>query len=351
MKRKHRRTALLLLLLLVFFVPATLFAQNNNPGTYMSAISDALDNMNKTYMAYMSAAAHSRRAKKIEKLRQQAIESITTTKYRITDLPFYNGDNSLRKSAIDYVQLCYKVFNDDYAHIVNMEEIAEQSYDEMEAYILLQEKTNEKVKEAANNMTLATQAFASKYKVNLVETKNELYEKMSTADKLNHYRNQVYLCFFKCNWQEGQIVDALSKKNLNNLEQSRNALSTYATAGMAALDSLRAFEGDASLSVTCRQSLKFYKKEADEQMPKLIDYYLKRDAFEKIKKSFDSKNPDTRTKDDVDAYNKSVNEMNTAANAVNKVNTDMNNGRNQVVQNWEQTEKLFVDNHMPHYKS
>src|SRR5437870_3052554 len=81
-------------------------AQNlDNPGDYITAISKAESDMNKTYMAYLSAAAHSGRARKIEKMRNQTLESITNCRYKLTDLPFYKGDNSLRKSSIDYVAL------------------------------------------------------------------------------------------------------------------------------------------------------------------------------------------------------------------------------------------------------
>ena len=42
--------------------------------------------------------------------------------------------------------------NDDYAKIVNMQEIAEQSYDEMEAYFLLKEAVDKKMKEAEDHL-------------------------------------------------------------------------------------------------------------------------------------------------------------------------------------------------------
>lgn len=337
---------------LLFLLPGRLFAQagKDNPGAYITSISSALEGMNKSYMRYMSAAAHSRRAKKIEKLRLQTIESIIHTKANIGSLPPYKDDNSLRKSALDYVQLCYKVFNDDYAHIVNLEEIAEQSYDAMEAYILLQEKTNEKVQEAVANMSAASAAFAGKYNVNLVETKNELTEKMMAADKLNHYRNQVYLCFFKCHWQEGQIIDAINHKNLNNMEQARNALASYAKGGMAALDSLQNFEGDTSLAAACKQALGFYKNEAENELPRLTDFYLKQDHFEKIQKAFNAKASNARTQQEIDAYNKSVADINNATDSFNKTNAGINNARTQVLRNWNQAEKTFVDHHMPHYK-
>ncbi len=335
---------------LSFFTIISTSAQNlENPGEYMTAISKAQGEMNKSYMAYLSAAAHSRRARKIEKKRNQALEAITNCRYKITDLPYYKGDNSLRKSSIDYVALCYKVFNEDYAQIVNMEEIAEQSFDQMQAYLLLQEKTSEKLKEAADKMEQATKDFAAKYNVTLIDSKSELGNKMEAAGKLNRYHNKVYLAFFKCNWQDGQIVEAMNKKSLNNLEQSRNALISYANEGLAVLDTMKHFEGDAALAIACKQALNFYKKMAENDLAKLTDYYLKQENFEKMKKSFDAKGG-SGTKEEVDAFNKAVKEINAAINSFNQTNAAINNGRNQAVQSWANTEKNYMDAHMPYAK-
>ena len=46
------------------------------------------------------------------------------------------------------MKMYYNVLNDDYSKIINMEEIAEQSYDAMEAYILAQEMVDKKPEEA-----------------------------------------------------------------------------------------------------------------------------------------------------------------------------------------------------------
>lgn len=321
-----------------------------NPGTYMTAVSNAQNEMDQKYMAYMSAAAHGRRARKLEKMRKQVLESVINCKYKITDLPYYKGDNSLRQSSIDYVQLCYNVFNDDYTKIVNMEEIAEQSFDEMQAYILLQEKTSEKIKEASAKMQKASKEFAAKYNVNLIETKSELGEKMEVAGKLNHYQNQVYLIFFKCNYQDVQITDAMNKKKVNDVEQSRSALIRYANEGLLALDSLKTFQGDATLSSACKQLLQYYKKSAENDIPKQTDFYLKQENFDKIKKALEAKSANDRTKEDIDAYNKAVKEINAASNTFNNLNASMNNTRHEMLDNWEKTQKEFADTHMPRYK-
>jgi hypothetical protein len=175
-----------------------------NAGDYMTAMSNAQVEMDQKYMAYISASAHSRRAKKVEKLRTAALESINNAKYKTVDLPKYKGDNSLRQASIDYIQFCYRIFNEDYTKIVNMEEIAEQSVDQMQAFLLLEEKASEKLQEASSNLEKAEKDFAAKYTVNLVDTKNELSDKMWTAGKVNHYCDKLYIVFFKCNWEVGE---------------------------------------------------------------------------------------------------------------------------------------------------
>jgi hypothetical protein len=341
----------LMLIVFAFIITLTLKAQNtDDPGAYMTAISIAEMNMDKTYLAYMSAVAHSGRAKKVEKMRQQTLQSILDCKYKIADLPYYKGDNSLRKSCMDYVDVCYKVFNDDYAHLVNMEELIEQSFDEMQLYILLQEKTNEKLKQAGDSVEQAQKNFAEKYNVKVVNVKNEVSENMEIAGKVNHYRDQLYLIFFKCNWQDGQITEAINQKKLTGLEEARNALDTYAKDGLAALDSLNNFRGDHSLAQACKQALLFYQKLAENDLPKITDFFLKEENFNKIKQATDAKR-NSLTKQDVGAYNKAVNDYNNSINTYNQINTNINNTRNQMIDNWNNSVSTFLDTHIPHVKS
>ncbi len=342
----------LLLAACLFTSAKKISAQNfDNPGDYMTAISKAEMDMDKTYLAYMSAVAHSGRARKVEKMRQQTLQSILDCKYKIADLPYYKGDNSLRKSSMDYVDICYKVFNDDYAHLVNMEDLIEQSFDEMQLYILLQEKTNEKLKQAGDSVQLAQKNFADKYNVKVVDVKNEISENMELTDKINHYRDQLYLLFFKCNWQDEEITKAISQKKLTGLEEARNALDSYAKEGLVALDSLDNFQGDHSLAQSCKRALQFYQKLAENDLPKVTDFFLKEENFNKIKQATDAKGQNNLTKQDVDAYNKAVNDYNSSINTYNQLNTNINNSRNQIIDDWNNSNNQFLDTHIPHVKS
>ena len=340
----------LLWMIVCAFSPAKAQDPTENPGVYMTAISNAETGMYKAYMAYISASAHSSRKKKVEKMREQAVDAIVVCQSTINYLPMYKGDNSLRQSSINYVDLCYKVFNEDYGHIVNMEDIAERSYDEMQAYLLLQEATNDTLQVAIKRMDKAEKAFAAKYSVNLVSEETELGSKMEESNRMSKYRNKVYLLFYKCNWEDNQLTDAVNQKNVTKIEQFRSALNKYAIEGLAVLDTLHYYDNDGSLAGACKQALEFYKQEAQTETPKLTDFYLKEENFTKLKNAMDAKSDNQRTQQDVDTYNKAVNDMNDSVNTFNQVNAELNNGRNEVIKGWEDTERTFTDAHTPYYK-
>jgi len=335
---------------LMGFLSLSVFSQDmDNPGTYMNAISKARGDMDSKYMAYVSAAAHGRRARKVEKLRQEVLDNITESRYKTTDLPMYKGDNSLRQASIDYIKLLYIVFSEDYKKIVDVEELAEQSVDEMQAYLLLQDKVNQRLNEGWANFDKATKDFAAKYNVTLTQEASPLGQKLETADKLNKHLNSVYLAFFKCNWEDGQLVKAMNDKKVNDLEQARSALLSYATQGLKDLDTIKPFEGDPSLVASCRRVLQFYQQEAEKDVPKLTDFYVKQAEFDKQKQAMESKG-NSRTQADVDAYNKAVNDMNSAVKTFNQTNQKVNTARSTAVNDFNESEKRFADTHMPHYR-
>lgn len=346
------RRCFYLILVFTIFSSAESYSQViENAGDYMTQISSARVEMDQKYMAYISAAAHSRRARKVEKLRGQTIESIANAKSNTMGLPKYKGDNTLRQASIDYIQICYRIFNDDYSKIVNMEEIAEQSVDQMQAYLLLEEKTSEKLEEASGNLEQAEKEFAAKYSVTLIDTKNELSDKMTSAGFINRYCDRLYILFFKSNWEDGQLFNALNNHKINDAEQARNSLIHFSEEGLTALksDSLKDFKGNSGLANGCRQALEFYLNMAKNNIPKLTDFYLKQENFDKIKKGLEAKG-NNRTKQDVDEYNKAVKDMNASVGSFNQLNQDLNKSRQEASKNWEEAERTFRDDLMPHYK-
>jgi hypothetical protein len=322
-----------------------------NAGDYMTQIAAARADMDQKYLAYLSAAAHTRRARRIEKLRMQTLESIGSARSKTSALPKFENDNSLRQASIDYIQACHRIFGDDYSRIVNMEETAGQSVDQMQTYLQLQEQSSEKLEEAFDNLSKAEKDFAARHGVTLVETKNELGEKMASASQVSRYCDRIYILFFKCNWEDGQLFNALNSHQLSEAEQARTSLIRFSEEGLNALnaDSLKSYKGNSGLKNGCRQALEFYNRMAKNDIPKLTDFYLKQENFGKIRKKLDAKGS-SRTQEDVDEYNKAVREMNADAGSFNQLTQSLNKQRQEVSQGWEAAEQSFRDDVMPYYK-
>lgn len=114
------------------------------------------------------------------------------------------------------------------------------------------------------------------------------------------------------------------------------------------MDTLKPFKGDGSLITACRKVLEFQKSEAENKVSSMTDFLMKKEEFEKLKKSFDTKSANKRTQEDVDAYNKAIEEYNKAVNNFNKISNELNTSRTKVVSNWEITQKRFMDLHVPY---
>jgi hypothetical protein len=313
-------------------------------------MNDQLRNVDQTYMNYLSAVSHGKSARKVDKLREKTVNVISDTRFNIAGLPPYKGDKTLRDATVNYLKICYSVFNEDYSKIVNMEEIAEQSYDAMEAYLLAQQKAGEKLEQASQERGEIAKTFAKANNINLIDTKDALGDKLKQSALVNDYYYKIFLIFFKSNKQDAYLTQAINNLDINSVEQNRNALLNYSTQGLEDLSSLTAFQSDASLVAACQKVLQFYKEMVEKRIDPVTNYIVANDNFKKMKKSFEAKPAAQRTQKDIDEYNKSINEINKAGNTMNNANNEINKNRNDMIKLWNDTVKDFMDNHIPYAK-
>jgi peptidoglycan hydrolase CwlO-like protein len=231
-----------------------------------------------------------------------------------------------------------------------MEEIAEQSYDAMEAYILFKKKIDEKMADADKEFDKIQKDYCDRNNIQLVEgPKTEMSEKMNAIGTVSDYYDEMYLIFFKASIHDEQMVEAMEAKNLTALEQIKGSLLKYAEEGLAKLDTFRAYKNDGSLRLSCRKAMEFYKKEAS-MLETVTDYFLKVEDFETVKKNFE-RNPKAKSdQKEIDKYNAAVKEMNKSLEKFNQTIQSMNKGRADVINNWNETGKRFFDTHMPYGK-
>lgn len=338
------------LLLFTLFLTPTLkiYAQSfKNAGEYMSFISNLHREITKNYLSYSSSVAHGKSARKVENKRQELIKSVVNSKKKIAKMPTYDQDASLRDSAVASLEMTYVILTEDYGRIMDLEAVAEQSYDAMEAYLLAQEIADQKHEESNERLDKTVDAFAATHDVTLVDTEDKLSEKAAKAVEVNNYYHRIFLIFFKSFKQEAYLLEAVNKKNISQIEQNKNTLDKFANEGIAKLATVPSYNGDNALKNACRQMLDFYKSESD-KMQVYTDFYLKTENFQKLKEAFENKKD--RTQQDVDEYNKAVNTINNATNQFNSVNNNLNANRSKLQDHWNKAGLKFLDKYVPHYK-
>lgn len=336
------------LFLFAWMMPASIKAQElETAGQYMSFISAQRESISKKFMSYASASAHGKRARKVENLRAKLLDEVQEAKMNINGMPAFKGDKSYRDTAVSFMKMYYNILNDDYSKVLNMEEIAEQSYDEMEAYLLIKDGIDKKLEEGNEKMRRAEADFAQKNNIRLIESTSSLGDMIKEVHELNKYYNEIYLLFFKPYIQEGKLMEAVSKGNITSIEQTKNSMMSYAQEGLDKLKDIKTFSGDNSLLAACRSILQFYIREATD-INAVSDYFLAKERFEAIKKEYDKKSDPTKA--DLENYNKGVNEINKSSQAYNQKNSYLNEQRSEQLKNWNKAVNDFFNDHTPRYK-
>lgn len=336
--------------LVLLFATTSTMAQNFNNGfEYMEFIGKEFKQISTDMWDYTSAAAHGKKARTVESKRKELVSQITKSIKKIEKLPGYNGNTSYRDSVLSYLNLNKLVLNDDYAKIVDMEEIAEQSYDAMEAYMLAKQKADEKQQHAGEMIDQEERKFAAANNINLIEGNDKIGKKLEEAGKVYKYYNEIYLIFFKSYKQELYLIDAQNKADLNALEQSKNALAKSCQEGKAKLEKIGDYKGDVSVKKACLDMLNFYESEAA-KFSDITKYYITKEKFDKINASFEAKSQSQRSKADVDQFNAAVNELNEASNKYNAINQDLNQNRTKYLNKWNNDSDKLIDKFVPKKK-
>ncbi len=339
-----------LLFLIVLFSSVVYAQPAESAVTPLEKINQQMDLLNNKYIVYVSEMAHGKKAKKAEKKHQAYMDQITNFRYALAEIPYYKGDKSLHEGTKSYLKLVESIQKEDYSKIVNMEEIAEQSYDAMEAYILFKNKIDEKMEEADKEFDKVQKEYCNRNNINLVEgPKTELGEKMKAIGAVSDYYDEVYLVFFKAAIHDEQIIEAMDAKNITAVEQIKGSLIKYSEEGLARLDTFRSYKNDGTLKSSCKRALEFFKKEAT-MIESISDYYIKVEDFEKLKKNFERNAKAQSDQKEIDKYNEAVKELNKSTEKFNQTVQSMNKGRADAINNWNEAGKRFMDTHIPYSK-
>lgn len=335
------------LLLVLLTLTLSIQSQNfENASQYLDFVSVEQENITKNMWKYTKALAHSKSDLAIESKRSTLVKTVENAIAKIDKARGFDGDE-YKNQVLTYMRLNESLLKLDYAKIIDLKEVAEQSYDFMEAYILAQELADKKMEEAYKEFDTHFRLFAAKHNINIIESESDLGNKLKISNQVFKHYNTLHLLHFKVSINEVYLMNALERNDLSAIQQNANALSETAKEGLEILMSQDLYKNDRSIIDATKQAFEFYIQEAEVETPKLIEFIALNEAFTAIQETLEKTPQKKRTKEQVDGYNKKVNEINKAVKTYNKVNADLNNNRQKVIAKLNATNENFLAKHIP----
>lgn len=310
---------------------------------YMDALSPAFDKIKVKTWDYLSAVSQGRGAFLIESSRQSLLNEIIDAKEEIMLAPSFNGNDEFRQALISYFTKTAAILQEDYDNILDMEAIAQETYDAMEAYLLAKEKANEKLDEAYFFLLTAQKKFADDNKLILHRPEDDLMtQKIEKTGRILSYYNKTYLIFFRVFKQESKVMAALQKDDLEDFNWNNKILEFEGGIALEKMKSMPAFEGDSTLLKAAMVSLEFYMREATLDAKSTAAYYESKKAYAKAKEEFEKIPQEELVQADADKINTIGREYNKTVAEFHAMNKERNRERVNHLNRWnEEVEKFF----------
>jgi hypothetical protein len=318
----------------------------NNASDYLDFVAEEQQAITKNMWKYTKAVAHSKSDRSVEGKRKNLLKTIDKAISKIEKADGFDGDD-YKRQVLKHLQLNKSLLNHDYAEIIDMKAVAEQSYDAMEAYIIAQEMADKKMEESQQEYETNFYAFAEKNDIEIVESENDLGRKMKISNAVFEHYNEMYLVYFKVYINEINLWNAIDSNDVSAIQQNANALNAAAKEGLEVLKTKSTYENDDSIINATKTVFNFFIDEAENKIPELTNFIILNEDFDKIKTTLDQTPDRDRTKEQIDAFNKKVKDINKAVKNYNKVNTDLNTDRQTVINGLNNTNANFLANHIP----
>ncbi|HLT52497.1 MAG TPA: hypothetical protein VKZ97_01310 [Flavobacteriaceae bacterium] len=341
---KHLNIFLITLLLAC---TSTIKAQSFSSAVeYLDFIAEQQEDVTKNMWKYTKAIAHGKSDRSVNNKRNALLKTLEKAINNIKKAQGFDG-TEYKGQVLDHMRLNESLLKHDYAKIIDMKEVAEQSYDLMEAYILAQEMADKKMEEAQLEYEINMHKFAAKHNVQLVETENDLSKKMKISNEVFGHYNAMYLAFFKVHINQIYLWDAMKSNDVSAIQQNSNALNQMAKASMETINSIETYKNDKSVIEATKKVFQFYIDETENTIPKITDFFLLNEDFETIKSTLDKTPQSKRTQEQIDAYNNKVKEFNKGIESYNKVNQNLNVASQRALDNLNKANENFLARHIP----
>ncbi len=312
---------------------------------YYKNLTALLADFKQSYYNYIRSVTRTRKIRAIENSRQKLLRVIQENIKLFKKSSSFQNDETLKTELIRFMDLVDIILTEDFGKILDMEDIAAQSYDQAEAHQLALDLAVDKLKSCSKIMTKAEEQFFNKYNIKMLDKKDELSLKIEKANKALAYYDSLYRIFFKANKQDSYARKAISENDVAALEQHISTLKLFVDEGLDKLNNIKGFNGDEELLLIVRKILEFYRNQALVTYPANVGFIINSDNFQKVVKKFNSIKESERKQSDIDLYNNAVKQYNAEVKSINKTNQVSYKTHNQFLEMWNKQVEKFFEKH------
>jgi len=331
------------LLMLIFGICLPpVHAQEGSPLEYLQEINESYQPVLRKQLDFARSLAQGQPGDLVKRQRTSLLNEIRDAQSYIDDMPPHRGNTALRESMVKFLSISYDVVNEDYARLVNMERISEESYDKMEAFLRAQEQAYVRMSEAARAMKRAEEDFAHDFGVRLVNSDDRFARQLNDLNETFTYYNEIYLIFFNAYQQELLAFRAIESQQADKMEMERRKLEASAKDGLVRLERTGAYKGDRSLRNAATKNLQFYLNEAQTDIPPIVSYYEDLVALKQARASLDNSTDPEQRSELTSKYNELVRRINTMGQDLNPIIERLNRVRAEQLNEWNRVSEAFL---------
>lgn len=350
MKTKAILKTVFLIFIILFQSFPVLSEETETADIYIHKVINPCSTIQPIMWDYVKTSAHSKDSVKIEIKYDKLLKKIAESQKEISKIDNFKGDESLKDSAQNYLKSLYLVLTQNYAQLIDMKKISEESYDKMKTYLIARERAGEKLQKVTDEFTNQQMKFAKKNNFELSIIQDDIYKKLQIAIKVDRYYKKIYLIFFKPYKQEFYCLNAISSQNQEAIKQNREKLLKESKEALKMLNKIKPYENrDATLTNAVKQILEFYVEEANNDFKTTSNFFLIKAEFDTAKNSLETKktNDSKITQDDIDQYNLKVKEFNDIVNKMNNAVNKSNSQRSKLINNLNKISFEFYNSNVP----
>lgn len=305
-----------LLLIGLALVSSATFAQTfDQPVEYNNFIVEEMNGVVGKNLEYISQSVHSENFEQIEIKRKNVLKQIETAFTNISTAKPYEKGESLQAECVEVLNLYKGVFGTEMEEVNLLKESSQASFEAMETYFKAQDKAEKNLARATDRFYKAQKSFLKSHDIQMEAMENaEQNNVLQEISDVNEYVRNLYLIYFQMSKYSTIFLEAAGNEDKAGIDGKRKRLVAAANRASEKLNKMSGFKDDETFLKSTKAMVNLYKD-------------LGENGFADIVKAVKTKQEDL-TQADVDAYNKAIEKLNTAAP---KLNNDFNQAQMELL--------------------